>query len=140
MVMGKSVPVGCVDLTHHFDGLKLNLGLSSTVGSPNAAGSSQSPCAVDEASRRIIYESKGSSRRIKLSVLILDRKPKSVSGSTTINLKISKAMRVDVTQDNLGPKLSAKAGPSTSPSVSVDSPDAISGSLSPVLHLTARSQ
>ncbi|KAK4266448.1 hypothetical protein QN277_027368 [Acacia crassicarpa] len=79
------------------------------------------------------YGSKGSSRGVKLSGLILDRKLKSVSDSTTINLKsaslkISKAMGVDVTQDNLGPKLAPNAGPSISTALSVDSSDAISGS------------
>lgn len=79
------------------------------------------------------YGSKASSRGGKLSGLILDRKLKSVSDSTTISLKsaslkISKAMVVDATQDNLCPNLSPNSGPSTSTAFSVDSPDAISGS------------
>ncbi|KAI4345524.1 hypothetical protein L6164_012638 [Bauhinia variegata] len=80
------------------------------------------------------YGSKGSSRGGKLSGLsglILDKKIKSVSESTAINiktasLKISKAMGVEVTQDNLNPNFSPNAGPSTPNAFNLDSADAIS--------------
>ncbi|QHO50939.1 putative E3 ubiquitin-protein ligase RF298 isoform X2 [Arachis hypogaea] len=82
------------------------------------------------------YGSKGSSRGGKLSSfgsLILDKKLKSVSESSTINLKsaslqISKAMGVDVIQDN-NANFSSPAGPSVSTSFRLDSaPDLISRS------------
>ncbi|KAJ1428815.1 Zinc finger, RING-type [Sesbania bispinosa] len=77
------------------------------------------------------YGSKASSRGGKLSGLsglILDKKLKSVSESTTINLKsaslnISKAMGVDVTQDNLKADFSSNDGPSTPTAFSLNSTD-----------------
>ncbi|KAJ1427245.1 Zinc finger, RING-type [Sesbania bispinosa] len=82
------------------------------------------------------YGSKGSSRGGKLSGLsglILDKKLKSVSESSTVSLKsaslqISKAMGIDVTQDNLNSNFSSNAGPSTPTAFSLDSADAISRS------------
>ncbi|KAM1829067.1 hypothetical protein ACFX1X_022281 [Malus domestica] len=67
------------------------------------------------------YGCKGSSRAGKLNGLgglILDKKLKSVSDSTAVNLKnaslkISKAMGVDVPQDSGNNNLSANAGPSS---------------------------
>ncbi|XP_027364086.1 putative E3 ubiquitin-protein ligase RF298 isoform X2 [Abrus precatorius] len=81
------------------------------------------------------YGSKGSSRGGKLnglSGLILDKKLKSVSDSTTINLKsaslnISKAMGVDVIQENLT-DFSSNDGPSTPTAFSLDSTDTVSQS------------
>ncbi|KAK7303207.1 hypothetical protein RJT34_14109 [Clitoria ternatea] len=77
------------------------------------------------------YGSKGSSRGGKLNGLILDKKLKSVTESTTINLKsaslnISKAMGVDVTQDNAD--FSSNDGPYTPTAFSLDSPDTASQS------------
>lgn len=115
------------------------------------SGSSQSPMAEEKSGsarkihsgsirRDYIFRQKSLSNRGskgsrggKLSSLILERKLKSVSESTTISLKsaslkISKAMGANVTQDNLGAKLSPNTGPSTSTALSVDSPDAKSGS------------
>ncbi|KAK7359665.1 hypothetical protein VNO77_01627 [Canavalia gladiata] len=82
-----------------------------------------------------MYGSKGSSRGGKLnglSGLIFDKKLKSVSESTTINLKsaslnISKAMGVDVTQDSLT-DFSSNDGPSTPAACSLDSTDTVSQS------------
>ncbi|KAK7363659.1 hypothetical protein VNO77_05809 [Canavalia gladiata] len=82
------------------------------------------------------YGSKGSSRGGKLnglSGLILDKKLKSVSETSTINLKsaslqISKAMGVDVTQDNINANFSSSAGTSTPTAFSLDSSDAVSKS------------
>ncbi|TKY72064.1 leucine rich repeat and sterile alpha motif containing 1 [Spatholobus suberectus] len=79
------------------------------------------------------YGSKGSSRGGRLNGLnglILDKKLKSVSESTTINLKsasfnISKAMGVDVTQDNLNADFSSNDGP-TPTAFSLDSTDTVS--------------
>ncbi|KEH36729.1 E3 ubiquitin-protein ligase RF298-like protein, putative [Medicago truncatula] len=79
------------------------------------------------------YGSKGSSRGGKLSGLsglILDKKLKSVSESTAINLKsasinISKAVGIDVTQNNHNTHFSSNNGPST-PTFSLDSSDTIS--------------
>ncbi|CAJ2658534.1 E3 ubiquitin-protein ligase rf298-like protein [Trifolium pratense] len=85
------------------------------------------------------YGSKGSSRGGKLSGLsglILDKKLKSVSESTTINLKsasinISKAVGINVTQDNLNTDLSSNDGPSTPTSFSLNSSGAISRASDP---------
>ncbi|CAK8530993.1 unnamed protein product [Lathyrus sativus] len=85
------------------------------------------------------YGSKGSSRGGKLSGLsglILDKKLKSVSESTTINLKsasinISKAVGVDVTQDNLNTSRSSNDGQSTHTSFSLDPSDGISRAADP---------
>jgi hypothetical protein len=85
------------------------------------------------------YGSKGSSRGGKLSGLsglILDKKLKSVSESTTINLKsasinISKAVGINVTQDNLNTDLSSNDGPSSPTSFSLDSSGAISRASDP---------
>ncbi|GAU20055.1 hypothetical protein TSUD_381470, partial [Trifolium subterraneum] len=85
------------------------------------------------------YGSKGSSRGGKLSGLsglILDKKLKSVSESTTINLKsasinISKAVGINVTQDNLNTDLSSNDGPSTPTSFSLDPSGAISRASDP---------
>ncbi|XP_027332625.1 putative E3 ubiquitin-protein ligase RF298 isoform X2 [Abrus precatorius] len=82
------------------------------------------------------YGSKGSSRGGKLnglSGLILDKKLKSVSETSTINLKsaslqISKAMGVNVTQDNINVNFSSSAGTSTTTTFSLDSSDTISRS------------
>ncbi|KAF7813709.1 putative E3 ubiquitin-protein ligase RF298 isoform X1 [Senna tora] len=79
------------------------------------------------------YGSKGSSRGAKMSGLILDKKLKSVSESTTINLKnaslkISKAMGVDVVQDSLNANFLPNAGPSTPTTFSLDSAGSTSGS------------
>ncbi|KAL2341200.1 hypothetical protein Fmac_009140 [Flemingia macrophylla] len=81
------------------------------------------------------YGSKGSSRGGRLNGLILDKKLKSVSESTTINLKsaslnISKAMGVDMTQSNLNVDLSSNDGPSTPIAFSLDSQS--TDTLSPV--------
>ncbi|XP_020235397.1 putative E3 ubiquitin-protein ligase RF298 [Cajanus cajan] len=81
------------------------------------------------------YGSKGSSRGGRLNGLILDKKLKSVSESNTINLKsaslnISKAMGVDVTQNNLNADLSSNDGPSTPIAFSLDSQS--TDTLSPV--------
>ncbi|XP_047162310.1 putative E3 ubiquitin-protein ligase RF298 isoform X2 [Vigna umbellata] len=75
------------------------------------------------------YGSKGSLRGGRLNGLnglILDKKLKSVSESTTINLKsaslnISKAMGVDATHDNLNAVFSSNDGPSTPTAFSLDS-------------------
>ncbi|KAK7412618.1 hypothetical protein VNO78_04120 [Psophocarpus tetragonolobus] len=83
------------------------------------------------------YGSKGSSRGGRLNGLnglILDKKLKSVSESTTINLKsaslnISKAMGVDVTQGNLNADYSSNDGPSTPTAFSLDSTDTVSQSI-----------
>ncbi|CAI8590789.1 unnamed protein product [Vicia faba] len=85
------------------------------------------------------YGSKGSSRGGKLSGLsglILDKKLKSVSESTTINLKsapinISKAVGVDVTKDNLNTSRSSNDGQSTHTSFSLDSSDTVSRAADP---------
>ncbi|KAL5157577.1 putative E3 ubiquitin-protein ligase RF298 [Glycine soja] len=82
------------------------------------------------------YGSKGSSRGGRLNGLnglILDKKLKSVSEPTTINLKsasinISKAMGVDVTQDNLNADFSSNDGPSTPTAFSLDSTVTVSRS------------
>ncbi|CAJ1962309.1 unnamed protein product [Sphenostylis stenocarpa] len=82
------------------------------------------------------YGSKGSSRGGRLNGLnglILDKKLKSVSESTTINLKstslnISKAMGVDATQDNVNAVFSSNDGPSTPTAFSQDSSDTASQS------------
>ncbi|XP_061367944.1 putative E3 ubiquitin-protein ligase RF298 isoform X2 [Gastrolobium bilobum] len=82
------------------------------------------------------YGSKGSSRGGKLSGLsglILDKKLKSVSESSTINLKsaslqISKAMGVDVTRDNLNANFSSNTGSCIPSAFSLDSPDAVTRS------------
>lgn len=74
------------------------------------------------------YGCKGSSRAGKLSGLsglILDKKLKSVSDSTSVNLKnasmkISKAMGVDLPQDNGNHILSSNAGPSSSGGFNMD--------------------
>ncbi|CAN6551482.1 unnamed protein product [Malus baccata var. baccata] len=74
------------------------------------------------------YGCKGSSRTGKLSGLgglILDKKLKSVSDSTTVNLKnaslkISKAMGVDVPQESGNNNLSAIAGPSSPRAFNLD--------------------
>ncbi|CAL0307248.1 unnamed protein product [Lupinus luteus] len=79
------------------------------------------------------YGSKGSSRGGKLSGLsglILDKKLKSLSESSTISLKsaslqISKATGGDVTQDNLDASFSPNPGPSTPAAFSLDSADAV---------------
>ncbi|KAL2960061.1 hypothetical protein AAZX31_17G019900 [Glycine max] len=80
------------------------------------------------------HELKGSSRGGKvngLSGLVLDKKLKSVSESSTINLKsaslqISKAMGIDTTQDNINVNFSSNAGTSTSTAFSpVDSSNAV---------------
>lgn len=72
------------------------------------------------------YGPKGSSRAGKLSGLILDKKLKSVSESSTINLKsaslqINKAMGVDVAQDNLNANFLSNVGSSTLTAFSLDS-------------------
>lgn len=85
------------------------------------------------------YGSKGSSRGGKLSGLsglILDKKLKSVSESTTINLKsasinISKAVGVNVTQDNLNTTRSSNDGQSTHTSFSLDTSNTISRAVDP---------
>ncbi|KAG4971218.1 hypothetical protein JHK85_037639 [Glycine max] len=82
------------------------------------------------------YGPKGSSRGGRLNGLnglILDKKLKSVSESTTINLKsasinISKAVGVDVTQDNLNADFSSNDGPSTPTAFSLDSTVTVSQS------------
>lgn len=82
------------------------------------------------------YGSKGSLRGGRLNGLnglILDKKLKSVSESTTINLKsaslnISKAMGVDATHDNLNAVFSSNDGPSTPTAFSLDSSDTTSQS------------
>lgn len=74
------------------------------------------------------YGCKGSSRAGKLSGLgglILDKKLKSVSDSTAVNLKnaslkISKAMGVDFPQDNGNHILSSNAGPSSPGGLNMD--------------------
>ncbi|XP_009352164.3 putative E3 ubiquitin-protein ligase RF4 isoform X2 [Pyrus x bretschneideri] len=74
------------------------------------------------------YGCKGSSRTGKLSGLgglILDKKLKSVSDSTAVNLKnaslkISKAMGVDVPQESGNNNLSANAGPSSPRAFNLD--------------------
>ncbi|RDX97531.1 putative E3 ubiquitin-protein ligase RF298, partial [Mucuna pruriens] len=79
------------------------------------------------------YGSKGSSRGGKLnglSGLILDKKLKSVSESSTINLKsaslqINKTMGVDMTQDNINANFSCNAGTSTPTAFSLDSSDSV---------------
>lgn len=83
-----------------------------------------------------IYGSKGSSREGKLnglSGLILDKKLKSVSESSTINLKsaslqISQAMGVNMTHDNINANFSCNAGTSTPTAFSMGSSDAVSAS------------
>jgi len=77
------------------------------------------------------YGSKGSLRGGRLNGLnglILDKKLKSVSESTTINLKsaslnISKEMGVDAAQDNLNAVFSSNDAPSNPTSFSLDSSD-----------------
>ncbi|KAL5541730.1 hypothetical protein UlMin_009440 [Ulmus minor] len=64
------------------------------------------------------YGSKGSSRSAKLSGLMLDKKLKSVSDSTTANLKkasskISKALTVEVPQESGNDNLSGNTRPSS---------------------------
>lgn len=136
-----------------------NLGSHSVDKSSGASGASQSPLLQEKSAsvRKVhssstkrdyifrqksihveksyrTYGSKGSSRGGKLSGLsglILDKKLKSVSESTTINLKsaslnISKAMGIDVTQDNLNADFSSNDGPSTLTSKSLDSSSTIS--------------
>ncbi|OIW19762.1 hypothetical protein TanjilG_27301 [Lupinus angustifolius] len=79
------------------------------------------------------YGSKGSSRGGKLSGLsgvIMDNKLKSLSESSTINLKsaslqISKAVGVEVTQDNLDTSFSPNDRPSAPAAFSLDSADAV---------------
>ncbi|KAE9609575.1 hypothetical protein Lal_00006314 [Lupinus albus] len=78
------------------------------------------------------YGSKGSSRGGKqsgLSGLILDKKLKSVSESSTINksasLQISKATGVEVTQDNHGASFSPNAGLSAPAAFNLDSAAAV---------------
>ncbi|PQP99918.1 putative E3 ubiquitin-protein ligase RF298 isoform X2 [Prunus yedoensis var. nudiflora] len=74
------------------------------------------------------YGCKGSSRAGKLSGLgglILDKKLKSVSDSTAVNLKnaslkISKAMGVDVPQENGNHNLSSNTGPSSPRAFNLD--------------------
>ncbi|KAH7522428.1 hypothetical protein FEM48_Zijuj07G0137400 [Ziziphus jujuba var. spinosa] len=80
------------------------------------------------------YGSKGSSRSGKLGGLgglILDKKLKSVSDSTAVNLKnaslkISKAMGVDVPQENGNHNLPANAGPSSPVSFNLETENSIS--------------
>ncbi|XP_020228354.1 putative E3 ubiquitin-protein ligase RF298 isoform X2 [Cajanus cajan] len=80
------------------------------------------------------YGSKGSSRGGKLNSLnglILDKKLKYVSESSTVNLKnaslqISKAMGVDMTQDNINTNFSCNTGTSTPTAFSLDSSDVVS--------------
>ncbi|XP_061990135.1 putative E3 ubiquitin-protein ligase RF298 isoform X1 [Rosa rugosa] len=80
------------------------------------------------------YGCKGSSRAGKLSglgSLILDKKLKSVSDSTALNLKnaslkISKAMGVDLPKDNGNHILSTNAGPSSPGVFNVDAENAAS--------------
>ncbi|XP_061359673.1 putative E3 ubiquitin-protein ligase RF298 [Gastrolobium bilobum] len=94
----------------------------------------QKPFHVEKSYRT--YGSKGSSRGGKLSGLsglLLDKKLKSVSESTAVNLKsaslnISKAMGVDVTKDNHDADFSSNDGPPTPIAFSLDSTDTVSHS------------
>jgi len=82
------------------------------------------------------YESRGSLRGGRLNGLNglnLDKKLKSVSEYSTINLKsaslnISKAVGVDATHDNLNVVFSSNDGPSTPTTFSLDSSDTASQS------------
>lgn len=139
-----------------------NFGCDSGAKSSSTAGTSQSPLLEEKSAsvRKVhssstkrdyifrqksihveksyrTYGSKGSSRGGKLSGLsglFTDKKLKSVSESTTINLKtasinISKAMGIDVTQDNVNTDLSSNDGPSTPTAFSLDSTDTITPSI-----------